>query len=102
MMRLSGGGHSCFRDSDEARLRFKRKFWEKAVEIDDLCGKDGAWWGIKGRMQDNFNHSNKVTSHKEHFQNSRLVKYMLDMYWELRPVTSSSLTHLTRYDPAHP
>jgi hypothetical protein len=67
VMRLSGGGHSCFRDSDEARLRFKRKFWEKAVEIDDLCGKDGAWWGIKGYMQDNFNHSNKVTSHKEHF-----------------------------------
>ena len=74
MMRLSGGGHSCFRDSDEARLRFKRKFWEKVVEIDDLCGKDGAWWGIKGYMRDNFNHSNKVTSHKEHFQNSRPVK----------------------------
>jgi hypothetical protein len=44
------------------------------VEIDDLCGKDGAWWGIKGCMRDNFNHSNKVTSHKEHFQNSRPVK----------------------------
>ena len=25
---------------------------------------------------------------------------MLDMYWELRPVTGSSLTHLTRYDLA--
>jgi hypothetical protein len=85
MMRLSGGGHSCFWDSDEARLRFKRKFWDKAVEIDDLYGKDGAWWGIKGYMRDNFNHSNKVTSHKEHFQNSRLMKSVLDMYCELRP-----------------
>jgi hypothetical protein len=27
------------------------------------------------------------------------VKFVLDMYWELRPVTSSSLTHQTRYDP---
>jgi hypothetical protein len=99
VMRLSGGGHSCFRDSDKARLRFKRKFWEKVVDIDDLCGKDGAWWGIKGYMRDNFNHSNKVTSQKEHFQNSRLVKFVLDMYWELRPVTGSSLTHQTRYDP---
>jgi hypothetical protein len=69
------------------------------VEIDDLCGKDGAWWGIKGYMRDNFNHSNKVTSHKEHFQNSRLVKSVLDMYWKLRPITGSSLTHQTRYDP---
>ena len=70
------------------------------MEIDDLCGKDGAWWGIKGYMRDNFNHNNKVTSHKEHFQNSRLMKSVLDMYCELRPVTGSSLTHLTRYDPA--
>lgn len=66
-MRLSGGGHNCFQDSDEARLTFKRKFWKKAMEIDDLCGNDGAWWGIKGYMRDNFNHSNKVTSQKEHF-----------------------------------
>ncbi|PWZ39764.1 Bifunctional dethiobiotin synthetase/7,8-diamino-pelargonic acid aminotransferase, mitochondrial [Zea mays] len=67
VMRLSGGGHNCFQDSDEARLTFKRKFWKKVVEIDDLCGNDGAWWGIKGYMRDNFNHSNKVTSQKEHF-----------------------------------
>ena len=70
------------------------------MEIDDLCGKDGAWWGIKGYMRDNFNHSNKVTSQKEHFQNSRLVKFVLDMYWELPPVAGPSLTHQTRYDPA--
>jgi hypothetical protein len=27
------------------------------------------------------------------------VKSVLDMYWELRPITGSSLTHQTRYDP---
>ncbi|XP_066371126.1 uncharacterized protein [Miscanthus floridulus] len=98
---IRGGGHSCFWDSDEARLRFKRKkFWEKAVEIDDLCGKDDAWWGVKGYMRDNFNHSNKAISHKEHFQNSRLVESVMDLYWELPPVAGPSLTHQTRYDPA--
>ncbi|PAN30564.1 hypothetical protein PAHAL_5G294800 [Panicum hallii] len=98
---IRGGGHSCFWDSDEARFRSKRKkLWEKAVEIDDLCGKDDAWWGVRGYMRDNFNHSNKVISYKEHFQNSRLVESVLDLYWELPPVAGPSLTHQTRYDPA--
>ncbi|RLN23762.1 hypothetical protein C2845_PM07G10370 [Panicum miliaceum] len=98
---VRGGGHSCFWDSDEARFRSKRKkLWEKAVEIDDLCGKDDAWWGVRGYMRDNFNHSNKVISYKEHFQNSRLVESVLDLYWELPPVAGPSLTHQTRYDPA--
>ncbi|KAK3148553.1 hypothetical protein QOZ80_3BG0296500 [Eleusine coracana subsp. coracana] len=98
---IRGGGHSCFWDSDEARLRSKRKkFWEKAVEMDDLCGKDDAWWGVRGYMRDNFNHSNKAISYKEHFQNSRLVESVLDLYWELPPVAGPSLTHQTRYDPA--
>uniref|UniRef100_A0A804PTJ0 Uncharacterized protein n=1 Tax=Zea mays TaxID=4577 RepID=A0A804PTJ0_MAIZE len=97
----TGGGHSCFWESDEARLRFERKkFWEKAVGIADLCGKDDAWWGVKGYMRDNFNHSNMAISYKEHFQNSRLVESVLDMYWELPPVAGPSLTHQTRYDPA--
>ncbi|KAJ1298062.1 hypothetical protein BS78_01G424400 [Paspalum vaginatum] len=98
---IRGGGHSCFWDSDEARLRSTRKkFWEKAVERDDLCGKDDAWWGVRGYMRDNFNHSNKAISYQEHFQNSRLVESVMDLYWELPPVAGPSLTHQTRYDPA--
>lgn len=96
-----GGGHSCFWDSDEARLRSKRKkLWEKAVEIDELCGEGDAWWGVRGYMRDNFNHSNKAISYEEHFQNSRFVESMVDLYWELPPVAGPSLTHQTRYDPA--
>ncbi|CAO2171364.1 unnamed protein product [Urochloa humidicola] len=98
---IRGGGHSCFLDSDEARLRSKRKkLWEKAVEIDDLCGNGDAWWGVRGYMRDNFNHSNKAISYEEHFQNSRFVESILDLYWELPPVAGPSLTHQTRYDPA--
>ncbi|KAG1346665.1 UDP-glucose 4-epimerase [Cocos nucifera] len=98
---IRGGGHSCFRDSDEARIRMKRKrFWEKAVDIDELCGKGEAWWGVRGYMRDDFNHSNKAISYAEHFQNSRFVESMLDVYWELPPVAGPSLTHQTRYDPA--
>ncbi|CAL9080853.1 unnamed protein product [Musa acuminata var. zebrina] len=98
---IRGGGHSCFRDSDEARIRMKRKmFWEKAVDIDELCGKGGAWWGVRGFMRDNFNHSNNAMSYQEHFQNSRILESVLDVYWELPPVAGPSLTHQTRYDPA--
>ena len=101
-MFVAGGGHSCFKDSDEARIRMKRKkFWEKAVDIDELCGKGEAWWGVRGEMRDNFNHSNKAISYTEHFQNSRFVESALDVYWELPPVAGPSLTHQTRYDPAH-
>ncbi|GAB4842259.1 hypothetical protein Ancab_012229 [Ancistrocladus abbreviatus] len=69
---IRGGGHSCFRDSDEARIRAKRKkFWAKAVDINELCGAGEAWWGVRGHMRDNFNHTNKAISYAEHFQNSR-------------------------------
>ncbi|KAH8520964.1 hypothetical protein H0E87_002132 [Populus deltoides] len=98
---IRGGGHSCFRDSDEARIRLKRKlFWEKAVGIDELCGPNEAWWGVGGWMRDDFNHSNKPISYSEHFQNSRFIESILDVYWELPPVAGPSLTHQTRYDPA--
>ncbi|XP_023752468.1 uncharacterized protein LOC111900814 isoform X1 [Lactuca sativa] len=98
---IQGGGHSCFKDSDEARQRRKRKqFWEKAVDINDLCGPHEAWWGVKGYMRDDFNHTNKQISHTQHFQNSRFVESILDVYWELPPVAGPSLTHQTRYDPA--
>ncbi|ONK79264.1 uncharacterized protein A4U43_C01F4610 [Asparagus officinalis] len=98
---IRGGGHSCFRDSDEARIRMKReKFYEKAVDIEDLCGKGESWWGVRGYMRDDFNHSNKPISYSEHFQNSRFVESVLDVYWELPPVAGPSLTHQTRYDPA--
>ncbi|WRX27172.1 hypothetical protein QQP08_019659 [Theobroma cacao] len=98
---IRGGGHSCFRDSDEARIRSKRKkFWEKAVDIDELCGPHEAWWGVSGEMRDNFNHNKTAISYGEHFQNSRFVESILDVYWELPPAAGPSLTHQTRYDPA--
>ncbi|GFP85654.1 hypothetical protein PHJA_000709100 [Phtheirospermum japonicum] len=98
---IRGGGHSCFKDSDEARTRFRRnKFWEKAVNVNELCGPGEAWWGVRGHMRDDFNHSNKVITFAEHFQNSRFVESVLDVYWELPPVAGPSLTHQTRYDPA--
>ncbi|KAK9148670.1 hypothetical protein Scep_007427 [Stephania cephalantha] len=97
---IRGGGHSCFQDSDEARIREKRKkFWEKAVGIEELCGEGEKWWGVRGQMRDDFNHSNKAISHAEHFTNSRFVESVLDVYWELPPVAGPSLTHQTRYDP---
>ncbi|KAK9923406.1 hypothetical protein M0R45_031828 [Rubus argutus] len=98
---IRGGGHSCFKDSDEARIRSKRKhFWEKAVDIEELCGPGEAWWGVRGYVRDNFNHSHKLIPYAEHFQNSRFVESILDVYWELPPVAGPSLTHQTRYDPA--
>ncbi|XP_027169025.1 uncharacterized protein LOC113768754 [Coffea eugenioides] len=98
---IRGGGHSCFRDGDEARIRFRRKkFWEKAVDMDELCGPGEAWWGVRGQMRDDFNHSNKAITYSQHFQNSRFVESVLDIYWELPPVAGPSLTHQTRYDPA--
>nr|CAD1823635.1 unnamed protein product [Ananas comosus var. bracteatus] len=101
---IRGGGHSCFRDSDEARIRSRRKmFWDKAVDIDELCGKGDAWWGVRGYMRDDFNHSNKAISYAEHFQNSRFLESVLDVYWELPPVAGPRL--LTKPDttlPVHP
>ncbi|XWS20250.1 hypothetical protein CRYUN_Cryun31cG0084200 [Craigia yunnanensis] len=98
---IRGGGHSCFKDSDEARIRSKRKkFWEKAVDIDELCGPHEAWWGVRGEIRDNFNHIKTAISYGEHFQNSRFVESILDVYWELPPAAGPSLTHQTRYDPA--
>ncbi|KAL6966089.1 hypothetical protein U1Q18_044109 [Sarracenia purpurea var. burkii] len=98
---IRGGGHSCFKDSDEARIRSRRKkFWEKAMDIEELCGPGEAWWGVKGQMRDDFNHSNKGITYEEHFKNSRFVESVLDVYWELPPVAGPSLTHQSRYDPA--
>ncbi|PKA54436.1 hypothetical protein AXF42_Ash000269 [Apostasia shenzhenica] len=98
---IRGGGHSCFRDGDEARIRKRRrKMWEKAVDIEELCGNREHWWGVRGEMCDDFNHSNKAISYVEHFKNSRFVESLLDAYWELPPVAGPSLTHQTRYDPA--
>ncbi|XP_051136411.1 uncharacterized protein LOC127255032 [Andrographis paniculata] len=98
---IRGGGHSCFKDSDEARIRHRRrKFWDKAVDIDELCGPAESWWGVRGEMRDDFNHSNKPISYADHFRNSLYVESILDVYWELPPVAGPSLTHQTRYDPA--
>lgn len=98
---IRGGGHSCFKESDEARIRRNRnKLWEKAVDTKQLCGPNDAWWGVRGEVRDNFNHSNKAISFQEHFRNSRFLESILDVYWELPPVAGPSLTHQTRYDPA--
>ncbi|KAG1335060.1 putative DNA-directed RNA polymerase subunit beta-like [Cocos nucifera] len=96
-----GGGHFCMKDDDEARIRERRKsLWEKAVGIDELCGMNNAWWGIRGHMNDNFNLSSEYISYFEHAQNHRFAESVLDVYWELPPVAGPSLTHQTRYDPA--
>ncbi|CAG7877422.1 unnamed protein product [Brassica rapa] len=98
---IKGGGHSCFKDGDEARIRSNRKkFWEKAVDTEELCGPGETWWGVRGEMRDDFNHSNTQISYNQHFQNSRYVESILDVYWELPPVAGPSLTHQSRYDPA--
>ncbi|KAI9107821.1 hypothetical protein K1719_021157 [Acacia pycnantha] len=98
---IRGGGHSCFKDSDEARMRSRnKKFWEKAVDTEELCGPGETWWGVRGYVRDNFNHSNRRISYSVHFQNSRFVESVLDVYWELPPVAGPSLTHQSRYDPA--
>ncbi|KAH9300811.1 hypothetical protein KI387_012394 [Taxus chinensis] len=98
---IKGGGHSCNEDSDEARVRaIRKKFWDKALDIKELCGSGDAWWGVKGHMRDNFNHSFEIMSHAEHFENNKFVESVLDLYWELPPVAGPSLTHQTRYDPA--
>ncbi|GLU22244.1 hypothetical protein SLE2022_383330 [Rubroshorea leprosula] len=98
---IRGGGHSCFRDGDEARIRSKRKkFWAKAVDVDELCGPNEAWWGVRGEMLDDFNKNHTPISYADHFANSRFIESVLDLYWELPPVAGPSLTHQTRYDPA--
>lgn len=70
------------------------------MDIKQLCGPNDAWWGVRGEVRDNFNHSNKAISFQEHFRNSRFLESVLDVYWELPPVAGPSLTHQTRYDPA--
>ncbi|KAI0496767.1 hypothetical protein KFK09_023091 [Dendrobium nobile] len=98
---FNSGGHSCFIDGDEARIRRKRrKMWEKAVDVEELCGNGKAWWGVRGEMRDDFNQRNKAISYLDHFHISRFVESVLDVYWELPPVAGPSLTHQTRYDPA--
>lgn len=98
---VGGGGHSCFVDGDEARIRRKRRgMWENAVDIDELCAGGEAWWGVRGEMRDDFNRSNLAISHADHFRNGRYVESFLDVYWELPPIAGPSLTHQARYDPA--
>ncbi|EPS65617.1 hypothetical protein M569_09161, partial [Genlisea aurea] len=98
---IRGGGHSCYLDSDESRLRSQRKkFWDKAVDAEELCGPGGAWWGVRGHVRDDFNHTSRPINSTRHFDNSLFVESVLDVYWELPPVAGPSLTHQTRYDPA--
>ncbi|GAB2250157.1 hypothetical protein Droror1_Dr00013516 [Drosera rotundifolia] len=76
----------------------REKFCEKAVGTIELCETGEAWWGMRGYMWDNFNHSQAI-SYSQHFQNSRFVECVLDVYWELPPVAGPLLTHQTRYSP---
>ncbi|GLT77181.1 hypothetical protein SLA2020_487910 [Shorea laevis] len=97
---IRGRGHSCFRDSDEAQIRSKRKkLWEKAVDIDELCGPNEAWWGVRGEMRDNFNRNRTPISYAYHFADGRFIESILEVYWEPPPVAGPSLSHQTRYDP---
>lgn len=98
---VQGGGHSCSKDSKEALLRAaRRKNWEKAVDIEELCGAGGTWWGVRGQMRDNFNHSFVQITEEEHLENFKQIERSLELYWELPPVAGPSLTHQNRYDPA--
>lgn len=87
--------------SDEARIRAKwKKFWENAVDRDELCGPDEAWWEITGMMKDFSGSSYIPFTLSEHFNISRYLEYALDLYWKVPPVAGSSLNHQARYDPA--
>ncbi|XP_002984414.2 uncharacterized protein LOC9644262 [Selaginella moellendorffii] len=100
-LHIEGGGHNCDPESEEARTRqYRSKKWEKAMDSSQLCGGGGEWWGVRGEMRDNFNHSNAPISHQQHLHNGRLVESMLQLYWELPPVAGPSLTKQNRYDPA--
>ena len=70
------------------------------MNVDELCGADNAWWGVRGQMRDNFNHSFEFISENDHLKNSKQVEAALELYWELPPIADPSLTHQTRYDPS--
>lgn len=76
--------------SGEARIRAKRKiFLENAVDRDELCGPDEAWWEITGMMKD-FSGSNHIPfTLSEHFNIGRYLEYALDLYWEVPPLAGS-------------
>ncbi|KAJ7568577.1 hypothetical protein O6H91_01G038500 [Diphasiastrum complanatum] len=98
---IEGGGHSCSEDSYEARVRSARKgFWEKALDIKELCGSNIMWWGVQGEMRDNFSHNNTAISYATHVENVQFLESVLDIYWELPPVAGPTLTHQRRFDPA--
>ena len=83
-------------------MRAKRKqLSEKALDIKELCGSGDIWWGVRGQMRDNFNHSFEMILRAEHFENSKFVESVLDLHWEVPPVFGPSLTHQTRYDSTH-
>lgn len=101
LLHVAGGGHSCQLDGEESRIRSSRKgTWEKAVGIEELCGQESTWWGVKGSMKDNFDHLSTPISIAEHRANAAYMESVLDTYWELPPVAGPSLTKQTRYDPA--
>ena len=68
------------------------------MDVQELCGPGETWWGVRGEMRDNFNHSNTPISYAEHFQNSRFVESILDVYWEIPPVAGPSLAMFSKQD----
>ncbi|EFJ24064.1 hypothetical protein SELMODRAFT_102324 [Selaginella moellendorffii] len=97
----TGGGHSCSLSSREAEVRSQRKrAWERAVDMTELCSMSGAWWGIRGEMRDNFDKIKVPISHQDHIENYKLVQSMLQIYWEVPPLASPSLSYQRAYDPA--
>ncbi|XP_024523479.1 uncharacterized protein LOC9637997 [Selaginella moellendorffii] len=89
------------RNSQEARTRnLRKKMWENAVNISDLCSRGGAWWGKQGRAYDNFGKTNAPISYEQHVKNFHLLESILDTYWELPPLAAAYLTRQTTFDPA--
>ncbi|EFJ04975.1 hypothetical protein SELMODRAFT_137953 [Selaginella moellendorffii] len=97
----NGGGHTCSTNSQEAETRnLRKKMWENAVNISDLCSQGGAWWGKQGRAYDDFGKTNAPISYEQHVKNFHLLESILDTYWELPPLAAAYLTRQTTFDPA--
>ncbi|KAF2323435.1 hypothetical protein GH714_035439 [Hevea brasiliensis] len=94
------GGHSCFRDSDESRIRSKRKkFWEKAVDIDELCGPNEVWWVLEAGCGITLITVTSQFPLRNIFRAAGLLNQS-SIFLGASPVAGPSLTHQTRYDPA--
>ncbi|EFJ13896.1 hypothetical protein SELMODRAFT_121604 [Selaginella moellendorffii] len=97
----TGGGHNCSIDSREAAARSQRKkSWDRAIEISEICSSKGEWWGVRGQMRDKPDRASVYITHRDHASNHGIFESMLQTYWELPPVASPGLSKQRSYDPA--